>query len=583
VLASIRARALAAAFVAGVFALAWVSLAAFGGFGHLFQYSAHPVHKFTARAMMHGALNLRRQIMGVGHDEQVYNGAGFTNWGFGVPLLQIPFHAVVPLLRRWIKAAYFPDRLIFFTYLVALLPLLWMGVHRMLFHDGRRTSRQAGAWIASWCVTLLVLAYSLFELISFRFIVYEETIAYFVVFQLLAIALYARFIESKDARWAAALGVAASIALLVRPTGLPYLAMWGALVALHAWRRRPVVAFVGAALPGVSFWCFSNWIRSGAIFSLGYQNANPAYPIHYQMVRFGSRCASTGPRLLEVCRELFESLFVALPSPSPLLADCGLMFESRLPGEQPYLPSALLLVFAISVFWCLMRAESRVAYYVPHAMLVALFCAYVHAAAGLAWRYAGDFWPVFVLIGLQELRRLKIEKAETLYGLAIACVFAASFQMIDVVFPALHTLEVTGQSGMIALETEHAFEQSLPQPPLPTRIACGDPLPSWARGDGVGWAGNCAVAVASNVYLGVKPNKNSRYKLRFEVDHPTDPTLNVFVNGRNYVAHLRGADYEADVAIDGRRLRSPVVMASVEWSPAGALSPEHLRWIELEI
>jgi hypothetical protein len=369
--------------------------------------------------------------------------------------------------------------------------------------------------------------------------------------------------------------------LLVRPTGLPYLAMWAALVVLHAWRRRPIVAFAGGAAPASLFWLYSNWVRSGAMLSLGYQNANPAFPVHYQMLRFGSQCIATGARFREVCRQLFEALFVGLPPHSPILGDCGFMFEARLPGEDTFLPPVLVLLFAVSLVWCAMRRESRLAYYLPHATIVAMFFAYAHAGAGLAWRYAGDFWPLFVLLGLQELRRLRVEKRELVVGLAMACAFFAAFQVLDVVLPALHTLEVTDQAGMIALESQHAAEQAAPQPPLAPRIACGDPLPAWPRSNGVGWVGNCTVGVASSVYLGVKPNTGSRYKLRFEVDHPIDPAVNVFVNGRNYVAVLHGADYEADVTVDPRRLRSPVVIASVEWTRTSVPPPLRLRWIEL--
>jgi hypothetical protein len=581
---SIRFRPSALAFLAGIALLAWVSLAAFGGREHLFQYSAHPTHKFTANAILHGSLNLHRQLIGTGHDEQVYNGAGYTNWGFGVPLLQVPFQAAVPLLRRWIKSSYFPDRAIFFAYLVGLLPLLWGGVHRMIFPDGRPASRRFGSWVCSWCAALLILAYSLYELISFRFIVYEETIAYFVVAQLYALACYARFLEareSKKLRWAAAVGFAAALGLLVRPTGLPYLAMWGALVVLQAWRWPIAGAFAGAAAPGTLFWLVSNWIRSGAFFSLGYQNANPGYPIHYQMVRFGSICVSTVPRFRQVCRELFEALFFGLPAHSPILGDCGFAFESRLPGEDSYLPLALLLLFGVSLFWCALRRERRLAYYVPHLMVIALFLAYARAGAGLAWRYAGDFWPVFVLIGLQELRRMRLEKPETVYGFALACVFCATFHVTADVLPALRSLEALNQAQMIALEEQHLLEQAAVQPSLPPRVACGDPLPSWPHANGMGWAPNCAVGVVSNVYLGVPPNPKSKYKLRFEVDRPTAPTLAVYVNSRNYVAQLRGNVYEAEVDVDFKRLRSPVVMTAVEWSRTGTPPPLRLLSIEL--
>src|SRR6187401_2830487 len=103
-------------FALGVAILVSASLEAFGGRKLLFEYSAHTVHKLTAMGMMEGTLTLRHSLVALGHDEQVRNGVGYTNWGFGVPLLQIPFHALARLFHLT-RTHLFPDRLIFFVYL----------------------------------------------------------------------------------------------------------------------------------------------------------------------------------------------------------------------------------------------------------------------------------------------------------------------------------------------------------------------------------------------------------------------------------------------------------------------------------
>jgi hypothetical protein len=583
VLATFRARLTAVAFFVGVLVLGWLSLSATGGLAHLFEYSAHPTHKFTARAMLHGALNLRRHILGTGHDEQVYNGAGFTNWGFGVPLLQLPFHAAVPLLKRWIHASYFPDRLIFFVYLAALLPVLWAGVHRMVFPEERRASRQLSSLIASWCVTLLVLTYSLFDLTSFRFIVYEETIAYFVVAQLLAIALYARFLDTRKTRWVVALALAASLGFVIRPTGLPYLGMWALLVALEGPFVRLLAWFAAAAAPGVLFWAFGNWVRSGSPISLGYQNANPGFPVHYQMLRFGSQCVDTGPRFRALCHEIFVALFTGVAPHSPIFGDCGVMFESRLPTDDVYMGAGALLLLVLSLCWCAIRRERRLSFYLPHLTIAALFLAYSRAGAGLAWRYAGDFWPLVVLVGLKELRRLRVERLDVVCGLAVTSALFATLHLQRAVYPALPGLQVADQAVMRAAEEEHDREDATPQPPLPSKLHCGDSTPPWARGDGVGWAPTptCAVGIVTNVYIGVPPGPGSKFKLRFVVDHPIGPTLPVYLNGRNYTAQRTSDGYEASVDIDQRRLRSPVVVAAAEWSLTAP--PPLLRLLSVEL
>src|ERR1700722_5652593 len=70
------------------------SLAAFGGHDKLWLFQKMEQHRYTAQAMLTGTLKLRAGLSKIGHDEQVFNGAGYTAWGIGVPLLQVPFHAL---------------------------------------------------------------------------------------------------------------------------------------------------------------------------------------------------------------------------------------------------------------------------------------------------------------------------------------------------------------------------------------------------------------------------------------------------------------------------------------------------------
>ena len=105
-----------------------------GGTEKIFPFSDHPAHKYTALSMLEGRLHFKPDIRyGYNYDLQVFNGAVYTNWGFGVPLLQLPFHwlkqkyfqlfaAEKPDL--FVAASFFPDRLIFLFYLVAVLLLL---------------------------------------------------------------------------------------------------------------------------------------------------------------------------------------------------------------------------------------------------------------------------------------------------------------------------------------------------------------------------------------------------------------------------------------------------------------------------
>src|ERR1700677_3735490 len=78
--------------------VALLILPAVGIFGDrlrdLWTYQAWEAHRFTAMSMLEGSLRYHFSLVSLSGDEQVHDGAGYTNWGYGVPLLQLPFHAI---------------------------------------------------------------------------------------------------------------------------------------------------------------------------------------------------------------------------------------------------------------------------------------------------------------------------------------------------------------------------------------------------------------------------------------------------------------------------------------------------------
>src|SRR5689334_7132531 len=98
------------AVVGGVLLLA-TALFAFGGPTRLWRFERMDPHRFTAMAMLTGTMQLRHGLLGLSNDEEVHDGATYTHWNYGVPLLQLPFQA----LGRWVHPAapFFPDRAIF--------------------------------------------------------------------------------------------------------------------------------------------------------------------------------------------------------------------------------------------------------------------------------------------------------------------------------------------------------------------------------------------------------------------------------------------------------------------------------------
>jgi hypothetical protein len=547
---------------------AWLALN-----GRLWSYERVEAHRFTARAMMTGVLWMRGAATLAGPDEQVHDGAIFTNWGFGVPLLQIPFHS----FAQWthLLSGFFPDRAIYFVYFVLLVPLLWSGIHRLIATRPWPEASRRWLGLVSWTATWLVLCCALFP-ISRRFIVYEETLSYMVLFELAALGAYVHACTSESRVAPFAVGLLAGVALLVRPTALIYVGTWGVLLLLErSWRK--VLPFAAAVTPFVALWFCSNWARTGSPMGFGFDNSNPYYPYHTPMQRFGTACTDTAAHALQMSARLFEGLFlfVTKPSAGSWAETCHLDFEQRDPSPEPFMGPATLPLLVWMVARLVARRERRLAAYVPYAALAFLFANFVRAGGGFAWRYAGDFWPLVVLAAVQYVRLSPVEKLRapdrrTVAVLAVCGLVVFVRYMVPWEW-GTH-IEALPASEHAAMWDRFADSRWPERSPLPARIACG------ARSDepyhnGQGWGDGCSISTFTSVYLGVPTKAGGGYELRIETDGHTPAPIEVYVNGRRYRATREGDVYRVALDLDSARLVSPVVMATVEWTRYTEMAP----------
>ncbi len=574
-LAAARART-AVAVCAGSYVILRVALYVFGGWEHLLELANEKPHKLTALAILHGSLRLHPGVLGAEHDDQVHGGATFTNFGFGVPLLQAPFHALAHRLH-W--GTFFPDRLLFFLFLAALVPFLWGSLHRYLTAESGPLG--AGAWFCTWGITLALVANSLFVLLSFRFIQYEEAIAYLVLCELAALGFYARFAASARVGWVYPLGVVAGIGLLVRSSGSVYVVLWAALAL---WRRRSwkvATAYASGVGPLVVTWLWTNWVKAGSALSLGYENTNVWQPQHYPMGRFANRCTDALPEILLKAQSVFEALFVRIGDAPPELAHCRFFFETRSGGErEPFFPSAVLVLLVASLVVYAVRRPRFVDVLFPHGALLGLFGTFVIAGIGFSYRYVGDLWPAVGAAATLLAAHVRLLERPVARG--VVALLGVTTTMGLVLHDSIphQRIEVLDRPAAEALATEAAAIARTPQPALPARIACGDPLPSWPVGDGLGLDRGCSVGTFTNLYLGVPPNP-AGHALRFRVDRPGAPSVRVFVDGRLYVARREGDAYVTPLRVDDRRLFTPVVVVTIEWT--SGLTPPTLRFVDVEL
>jgi hypothetical protein len=574
----------------GLWALVRCSAAAFGGYDKIWIFTRTWHHRFTSMAMLTGTLRMRNGVFKAWHDEQVYNGAAYTNWGFGVPALQMPFHAVAYRMPWRFPFHFFPDHAIFFFYLAAMIPFLWAAFNRLLAMRQVAGVGRVRRHVLSWAAVLVTLSCTIYPLMSCRFIVYEETISYFIVFELVAIGAYIFAQRSWSSGPVIGLGVACGVVLLVRPTGLVYAGLFGLMVILESRRKKPVALFAGALAPFVCAWSYGNWVRTGSPFALGLQNSLPFSPYHTPMLRFGSPCVDTPRHMMQAATRLFRSFFIAIPNdavdPPSWMKQCHFGFEMRPPpsesyGMEPFFGVAVLVLLGWILLHHLARRERRLAVYVPFAGMAALFGAYVLVGAGFIWRYAGDFWPLIVLACVQYVRALPVA-ANRFLGLRLALVFLAISVAVYTrhIKPAQATLEVLTPEAAADQWATFSNSRWSMDPPVASRLVCGDKLAPLFN-NGMGWDPGCTVNTFTNVYLGVPSKNNDRYALRFEVEGEAPAMLRVYVNGHIYSATREGPAYTADVRIHYADLIAPTVVATIQWT-AGLEVPQ-IKLLSIEI
>jgi len=569
----------------GVLALGYLAVSAHGGFEHVWEFERLAEHRFTSMAMLTGTLRLRSALAYVEHDEQIYNGAVYTNWGYGVPLLQLPFHALARSLRAF-STHFFPDRAIFLFYLAVAIPTLWAALHRVLAQRRAPGAAPVQRLVLSWSGTALAFTLALFPLMSRRFLVYEETISYLVVFELLALSAYVFAREAWSPRVLVALGALAGLGVLIRPTGVIYLGVWAALVALESRRARAVAVLLGAATPFLGFWFASNWVKTGSIVGFGLNNSLPFWEYQTPMMRFGCPCVNTPGHMLEVAGQLFRAFFFAITEDrSPWLTQCRFVLEERFdrpehtPSTPPFFGPVVLAVLCWILLHYLARRERRLALYVPFAAMAALFASFVYAGAGFVWRYTGDFWPLIVLACAEYVRTLPAV-ADRLLGvraaLALGAFTAAGF--LRDVLPSAQTPEMLDARGKAALWEDFTRARWGTDRNRPSRLACGDSLTE-PFSNGFGWEPGCGVQTYTNVFLGVPPGEH--HEITFRTQNSEASTLRVYVNGRIYTAVRDGDGYRAAVDVRYERLFVPVVMATVEWTPG--LEAPRVKLLSIEL
>jgi len=570
---------------------AWVCM-----YGKLWCFEKFAAHRFTARAILTGTLRLRSVVALTGHDEQVFNGGVYTNWGFGVPLLQLPFHAFAG--ATGLLHGFFPDRAIYFVYLACAMPVLWAALDKLLAMraEGPLATPAPRRHLVSWAATWLVLQVTVFPFMETRFVVYEETLAYMSIAELMALSAYV-FALARPTSWlpVVAMGVCAGVGLLVRPTALLYVGVWGALVFLQhegAAAVKRAAAYAAVLAPFGAFWLWSNWVRSGSVIGLGYANSNPAWLYEMPLLRFGGTCGESPWQAAMASARLFGAFFFYIwrtPS-AAFLRDCHFDFEERDGTREPYFGPWVLVLLVGMLVGLARRRDRRLALLVPYAGFAALFAMFVWRSEGFAWRYVGDFWPIIVLACVQYVATQPATALRPFDARLARIMFVAgSVALARYLVPwewSSGGPHGDGRADLVSVRENDAMWAEFRasrwgrEPPMPSRIACGDRL-DVPYDNGLGWKAGCKVESFTNVYLGVDDKPGEDYVLRFTTRGLDARDVRVYVNGAIYEAHRVGDAYEARVIIRRSELHSPVVVATIQWARSGPAPSGELVSVEL--
>jgi hypothetical protein len=278
--------------------------------GEWYPADTHPAVLLQLRAWFSGKLAPTPHPVGDWYDYVWGRGGMHSNFGLGVPILAIPFHAVA----RVFGAPGFPDHVRFLIFYAVTVALFTRALHR--------TSRvEPTALVASAAASSFLLLFPTFVgLIAARFLIYEQTIAVGALWSVLLLGGILVLLErATTPRFVLVCG-AAGFSIFIRAPlaayGLTTLALATVIALRGGVPRRGLVAGVATGVFVTGLYLVANFVRFGSPFDAGYANiVSMAFVNH--LTRWGVSFAATP--LPMAAKELFATLFLLDPVASPII------------------------------------------------------------------------------------------------------------------------------------------------------------------------------------------------------------------------------------------------------------------------
>lgn len=387
---------------------------------HAPWFSSHLTLRYQTEAFFKGDLSIQDHPYFVEADWGW--GQGMQQlWGLGVPLLRFPFEA----LGRLFGQPAFPDAMVFiFLYLVVTYLFV-----NFFFSEAQYE-------LKFFFPAVLMLFPSLICLTASRFQVYEEVVAYHILWAYLDVVLLFRFWASPTKTRLCLLAAVAGFTPVIRPTGIFYGASAFILGLVLAYKKglgwKENVAAILLFLLGPVFVLMTNNIRFGSPFEFGYSgNLSGVIPNLFAL-RMGYPFANES--LFSAGKELIAALFLStkLSGANFYLEQIHPWFSATIRFRELYLlPFGPFILGVLMISWVPLIKEKKDSWrkwgYCWSAIcFTGLFIFYLRSPS-LTSRYIADFTPaiaVMLVVFFSSLVKYTGQSKVSMVMVVIVCLLA---------------------------------------------------------------------------------------------------------------------------------------------------------------
>jgi hypothetical protein len=481
-------------------------------FGLFFLKSSKQIYIcLTSLSFLHGRFDLPFSPLRLPEDLQFHSGKIFTNWGFATPILQLPFQLISRLFDRTI---FFPEVFIFYFYYIFCTIYIFNYIKSLI------KNIKTSVIFSCFIVAVLTL-----WLVSYRFEVYEQTAAYYMLGLICFFVSYKKILGRQNMKNYIFHVVFSSLLILTRPLAIIPIV----LVNIHLLtknRRLFLFSILSLVIP-ISIFALSNYIKMGSFFADGLINTNPGNIHQLLSNRIGDACVFTNFDLFVAkIKIFFHVIFYGNSSTYP----CFLTFEDSTSLHKPYLSHFLNLLALFSIIFLIYKHKYvDVLFFL--AGLILTFFTYVFFSFYFNYRYIVDFLFFYFLLFFEVFLLLCYKRRyDKIYlnKVNLLLIFSFLLYFVKIIYPQLPgiTAVVNTENYSLINFSEKKVDY------FPLYRSCGDKklngsdLVSWDQTD-------CKVKGYLNTYLSFIKNERNKYRLNIEGKN-LPAILTLIINGKTY-------------------------------------------------